>query len=105
MKKNSAFQLRSGNKPSPAELSGVSPMKNDSKKAAKALGLSLTKIAEKIKGKKKTLPKPGDDSFVNPIDRSTEEEKKFAFENIPFLGPAKDNPKSGSLINTPKLGK
>lgn len=94
MKKNSAFQLRSGNKPSPAELSGVSPMKNDNKfddltkitkekdllhreydtetekkkKAAKALGGSLTKIAEKIKKKKKkktspTLPKPGDDAF------------------------------------------
>jgi len=29
MKKESAFQLRSGNKPSPAKLSGVSPMKND----------------------------------------------------------------------------
>jgi|TARA_R100000482_G_C5013193_1_gene96534 hypothetical protein len=29
MKKNSAFQLRSGNKPSPMELSGVSPMKKD----------------------------------------------------------------------------
>ena len=32
MKKESAFQLRSGNKPSPAELSGISPMKNDKKK-------------------------------------------------------------------------
>ena len=77
MKKNSSFQLRSGNKPSPAELSGVSPMKNDlpkvtketdllhreyntetekkkkAKKAAKALGGSLTKIAEKLKEKKK----------------------------------------------------
>jgi hypothetical protein len=29
MKKNSSFKLRSGNKPSPTELSGVSPMKND----------------------------------------------------------------------------
>ena len=28
MKKNSSFKLRSGNKPSPAELSGVSPMKD-----------------------------------------------------------------------------
>ena len=106
MKKNSAFQLRSGNKPSPAELSGVSPMKNDGKKAAKALGGSLSKIAKKLKEKKKeekkTLPKPGDNAFenlpntfINPIGNNksnvlpgpgeglfpatppTEEEKKF----------------------------
>ncbi len=31
MKKESSFKLKSGNKPSPAELSGVSPMKKDKK--------------------------------------------------------------------------
>jgi hypothetical protein len=35
MKKYSAFKLRSGNKPSPMQLSGVSPMKNDKEKQRK----------------------------------------------------------------------
>ena len=72
MKKNSAFQLRSGNKPSPAELSGVSPMKNDGKKAVKALGGLLNKTAkelleEKKKKEKKTSPSFPDNVTVNPI--------------------------------------
>ena len=109
MKKNSAFQLRSGNKPSPAELSGVSPMKKDGKKAAKVLGGSLTKIAEKLKKdkekkEKKTLPKPSDDArenlpFINPIgnDKNT-----IDIKDVPFLGPAPINPDPGGFINTPK---
>jgi hypothetical protein len=47
MKKESSFKLRSGNKPSPAELSGVSPMKNN--------GTFQDKIKKSIKNIKRTV--------------------------------------------------
>jgi len=109
MKKNSAFQLRSGNKPSPAELSGVSPMKNGSKKAAKALGGSLSKIAKKLKEdkekkEKKTSPTIPDNvkenlPFINPIGN---DKNKIDIKDVPFVGPAPINPDPGGFINTPK---
>ena len=80
MKKNSAFQLRSGNKPSPAELLGVSPMKNDGKKAAKALGGSLTKIAEKLKEKKEKKEKKTSPAIPENVK-----------EYLPFINPIGDN--------------
>ena len=47
MKKNSAFQLRSGNKPSMAKIAGVSPMKADGSgvEEMKKLGLYTKTIA------------------------------------------------------------
>ena len=46
MKKNSAFQLRSGNKPSMAKIAGVSPMRADGGiQEMKNLGLYTKTIA------------------------------------------------------------
>jgi len=82
MMKNSALHA-SAKYGSPMQANYDSPMKDDKKK-------------------KKKEKKTSDDVFVHPIDRSTEEEKKKAFEKIPFLGPAPINPDPDSFINAPK---
>ena len=94
MKKESSFKLRSGNKPSPAELSGISPMKDDKNKKKKK---TLVEELEEI-GAKENMP------FIQPkLTKKQAEERKKIFKEMPSLGPAPNNPKSGSLINVPKL--
>ncbi len=97
MKKNSAFQLRSGNKPSPAELSGISPMKDDKKKKQKK---TESEFIKNISEYSENLP------YIKPILTKEEEEKqKELFKNMPKLGPAPLNPNPDSFINTPKSTK
>jgi hypothetical protein len=98
MKKESSFKLRSGNKPSPAELSGISPMKNDDKKKKKKKKTFVEELEEA--GAKENLP------FIQTkLTKKQAEQQKEIFKKMPFLGPAPNNPKQGSLINVPKLGR
>ena len=59
MKKNSTFKLRSGNKPSIAKLSGVSPMKDNRPKWLQKLDSDLTAAKTKAEEKFKA-------GFKNP---------------------------------------
>ena len=98
MKKDSSFKLRSGNKPSPAELSGVSPMKDDKKKKEEQKKTE-SEFIKNISEYSEKLP------YIKPILTKEEEERKKLFKNTPKLGPAPLNPNPGSFINTPKSTK
>jgi hypothetical protein len=92
----SSFKLRSGNKPSPMQLSGISPMKNDKKKKEEQKKTE-SEFIKNISEYSENLP------YIKPIltKEEAEQQKKI---KIPFLGPAPNNPKQGSFINVPKLG-
>tara|TARA_A100001201_G_scaffold43214_1_gene44020 strand:+ start:1678 stop:2091 length:414 start_codon:yes stop_codon:yes gene_type:complete len=68
----SAFKLKSGNKPSTASLSGVSPVKNDPEPRL------YTKPVEKIPSLGlESLRVPGTQSFFEPKGKTYQEEKEL----------------------------
>jgi hypothetical protein len=63
----SSFKLRSGNKPSPMQLSGISPMKNDKKKKQKK---TESEFIKNISEYSENLP------YIKPILTKTKKKKK-----------------------------